>query len=91
MEFRRTVFVLYSCSLAQITLAVGADFSKSDFLGIHRGGSTIQGDEDRTGSNTPLFALNGKSVKEESLNEFYVQKRDGSTDLLDEKKVRKIQ
>ncbi len=88
MKLHRDFFFLVGFQLPS-TDAVS--FTRPGLIGgIHRGGSTILNDENRNESNsTPLFALNGNKIPQESSQKFYVQKRDGSTDLLDEAKVRK--
>lgn len=84
MKFDQVVVATLVCCQAAQTFAIR--FSKPNFLNIPRGGSTILSEEDR--SSSPLFALS-KGATTEVTKELYVQKRDGSTDLLDEKKVRK--
>lgn len=56
-------------------------------LQIGRGGSTMIDDESNKSLSSPLFSLspNSTRVEEEKL---YIQKRNGSLELLDEEKVR---
>jgi hypothetical protein len=85
MRLHRAILLLV-CLEVPSTLA--SSFSRPDFGRIHRGGSTILGEEDRASNNTPLFALTESATPTEASEEIYVQKRDGSTDLLNENKVR---
>jgi len=52
-----------------------------------RGGSTLLNDVERS-STSPLFSL-GQNGSECAQDELYVQKRDGSVELLSEEKVRR--
>ena len=85
MRLHRAILLLVCLELPS---TFASSFSRPDFGRIHRGGSTILGEEDRASNNTPLFALTESATPTEASEEIYVQKRDGSTDLLNENKVR---
>jgi len=68
-------------------LSSTVDIKKSKPLFSIRGGSTLLNDGERS-STSPLFSL-GPNVSECAQDELYVQKRDGSVELLSEEKVRR--
>jgi len=60
---------------------------KSMYVLSVRGGSTLLSEVERS-STSPLFSL-AENIGENAQDEMYIQKRDGSVELLSEEKVRR--